>query len=301
MSLQALRVFCSIIERQSFSLGAAANNMTQSAATQCMRRLERHFGVLLLDRCKRPFVLTSEGLQCHKTFRRILEEYDALEALLRSSPNDIVGRVYVAAIYSVGLHGLGTSMQDFMKTCPKATVRLEYLRPREVYEAVHSGTADLGIVSYPVVDSGLSVVMLRSERMVLTCHPEHPLASHDTVPLRSLHGENFIGFDRELPIRKDIDRCLRQHGVSVRCVMDFDNIETIKHAVGIGEGISILPEPTVCKEAQTGKLAVVRLLDCELQRPIGLIYPERRVFTPAMNKFVELLEKVEVESLVEAG
>jgi DNA-binding transcriptional LysR family regulator len=238
---------------------------------------------------------------CHQAFRRILDIYDALNGELHSSPGDVTGNVYVAAIYSVGLHGLGNSMQEFMKSCPRATVRLEYLRPAEVYEAVKNGMVDLGVVSYPVAQPGLNVVLLRSERMVLACHPDHPLARHQAVSLHMLQGENLIGFDRGLPIRKDIDRCLRRHSVSVQVTMEFDNIETIKHAVEIGGGISLVPEPTVCKEARSGSLAVVRLLDCELRRPIGLIYLDRKMFTPAMSKFVELLEKVEVETLADAS
>jgi len=301
MNFHMLRVFCSIVERQSFSRGAAENNMTQSAATQCVQRFEEQFGTLLLDRRKRPFVLTPQGELCHQAFRRILDIYDSLTGQLQSSPNDITGSVYVAAIYSVGLHGLGNSMQEFMKCCPRATVRLEYLRPAEVYEAVKSGMADLGIVSYPLAQPGMNVVLLRSERMVVACHPDHPLAKHQAVPLHALQGENLIGFDRGLPIRKDIDRCLRRHSVTARVTMEFDNIETIKHAVEIGGGISLVPEPTVCKEARSGSLAIVRLLDCELRRPIGLICLDRKMFTPAMSKFVELLEKVEVASLADAG
>lgn len=301
MNFQMLRVFCSIVERQSFSRGAAENNMTQSAATQCVQRFEEEFGTMLLDRRKRPFVLTAQGKMCHQAFRRILDIYDTLNGELRSSPNDITGNVYVAAIYSVGLHGLGNSMHEFMKCCPRATVRLEYLRPADVYEAVKNGMVDLGIVSYPVAQPGLSVVLLRSERMVVACHPDHPLAKHHSVSVHMLQGENLIGFDRGLPIRKDIDRCLRRQSVSVQVVMEFDNIETIKHAVEIGGGISIVPEPTVCKESRSGNLAIVRLSDCELRRPIGLIYLDRKIFTPVMSKFVELLEKVEVESLADVG
>ena len=73
--------------------------------------------------------------------------------------------------------------------------------------------------------------------------------------------------------------------------MEFDNIETIKQAVEIGAGISILPEPTVRKEVMAGTLVAIRLISPELWRPLGIIYRQRKVFTPTVGKFVELLRR----------
>ncbi len=293
MNIETLRIFCDVVQHQSFSRGAAANGVSQSAATQCVHRMEEHFGVQLVDRNKRPFVLTPEGQACYEGFREVLELYDAVETRVRSLRKEITGMVRVAAIYSVGLHDMSRCMQDFMRRYPKAKVRLEYLRPNKVYDAVLNSEVDLGIVSYPTASPDLSVIPLRSERMVLVCPPGHHLAKREAVTAEHLQDEDFIAFDRELPIRKEIDRYLRQRSVAIRVVMEFDNIETIKQAVGIGAGVSILPEPTVCMEAQTGRLAAVRLIAPQLQRPVGIIHRQRKVFTPTATKFVELLREVQ--------
>jgi DNA-binding transcriptional LysR family regulator len=301
MNIDMLRVYCSVVEQQSFSLGAAQHHISQSAATQAIRRLEEQFGTHLLDRRKRPPMLTPAGEICYREFRKILELYDAVADRLREPGNEIQGSVRVAAIYSVGLYGLGQSMQQFMRNYPQTRVQLEYLRPSDVYAAVQSGRVDLGIVSYPTALRGLSVIPLRSEEMVVACHSQHPLGARKTVSLQALEGEKFVGFDRDLPIRKEIDRQLRHHGVTVQVVLELDNIETIKQAVEIGAGISILPEPTVCKEVQIGTLAAARLRGCSLQRPIGIIHRDRAVFSPTTARFVELLEQMPVAKLAEAS
>ena len=84
MNIETLRVFCDVVQHQSFSRGAAANQVSQSAATQSVHRMERHFGVQLVDRSKRPFVLTPEGQACYEGFREVLEVYDAVETRVRS-------------------------------------------------------------------------------------------------------------------------------------------------------------------------------------------------------------------------
>ncbi len=293
MNIETLRIFCDVVQHQSFSRGAAANEVSQSAATQSVHRMEKHFGVQLVDRSKRPFVLTPEGQACYEGFRQVLEVYDSVEARVRSLRKEITGMVRVAAIYSVGLHDMSRCMQDFMRCYPKAKVQLEYLRPNKVYDAVLNSDVDLGIVSYPAVSPELSVIPLRSERMMLVCHPDHHLAERKAVTAEHLQDEDFVTFDRDLSIRKEIDRYLRQRSISVRVVMELDNIETIEQAVEIGAGVSILPEPTVRLETAAGRLAAIRLIAPQLGRPIGIIHRQRKVFTPTATKFVELLRQIE--------
>jgi DNA-binding transcriptional LysR family regulator len=190
-------------------------------------------------------------------------------------------------------------MQNFMRLYPKAKVRLEYLRPNKVYDAVVNAEVDLGIISYPVGSTELNVIPLRSERMVVVCPPEHPLAKNDAVTAEQLDGLDFVGFDRDLVIRREIDRHMRQRSVNIRIVMEFDNIETIKQAVQIGAGISILPEPTVREEVRHGSLVSVRLIAPELRRPIGIIHRHRKVFTPTATKFIELLQQLQSPTVEE--
>ena len=83
--------------------------------------------------------------------------------------------------------------------------------------------------------------------------------------------------------------------------MEFDNIETIKQAVQIGAGVSILPEPTVRREAEAGSLAVVRLIAPELKRPIGIIHRSRKLFTPTAGKLIELLREASDNPAEKAG
>ncbi len=291
MNIETLRIFCDVVQHQSFSRGGALNEVSQSAATQSVRRLERHFGMQLIDRAKRPFVVTPEGQACYEGFREVLELYDSVEARVHSLRLQTTGVVRVAAIYSVGLHHMTRCMQEFMQRYPKAKVRLEYQRPNKVYEHVIGAEVDLGIVSYPAASPNLAVIPWRSERMVLACNPAHPLAQQEEVTVEQLAGEAFIAFDRDLRIRKEIDRYLRHRSVAVPVAMEFDNIETIKQAVAIGVGVSILPEPTVQMEVKAGLLRAVSLRAPELCRPLGIIHRQRKVFTPSVAKFVELLHE----------
>jgi DNA-binding transcriptional LysR family regulator len=296
MNLETLKLFCDVVQCKSFSRGAARNRISQSAASQAIHQLETHLAVQLIDRSKRPFVLTPAGEACYVGYRQVLELVNNVEVEVRSLNREIAGLIRVAAIYSIGLHQMSQCMQDFMTRYPKAKVRLEFLRPNKVYDAVVNDEVDLGLVSYPRASRALTVISLRTEKMVAVSHPGHRFAGLARVRTAQLHDEGFVGFDADLVVRREIDKYLRQRRVNVRMVMEFDNIETIKQAVAIGMGISILPEPTVRTEVSSGTLVVLPLSIRELRRPLGIVHRRRKALTPTILRFVELLKTTQEEA-----
>jgi DNA-binding transcriptional LysR family regulator len=291
MHLETLRLYCDVLRLRSFSRGAELNYVSQSAASQAVQQLEGDLGVALIDRTKRPFLVTAEGRAFFDACRALLEGYEKAKAGIAAMQAQLAGTVRVAAIYSVGLHDLSRHVQRFMALYPAARVQLECLHPHKVVDAVLGDSADIGIMSYPPTNRALTVVPLRSEPMAFVCHPTHRLARRRIVAPEDLGGESFIAFDPGLTIRKAIDRALRQHGVRVNVVMEFDNIETIKQAITIGSGVSLLPRHTVIKEAGLRTLAVVPLTVGDLMRPVGIIHRRQKRLTPTVSRFVDLLRE----------
>jgi hypothetical protein len=169
-------------------------------------------------------------------------------------------------------------------------VRLEYQHPHRVYEAIEKDQADLGLLSYPRASRTIEAIGWREEPMLLVCAPNHRLAGRKTVEFEDLGGENFIGFDSELTIRREIDRVLQMHGVEVQVVMEFDNVETMKRAVEIDAGVSFLPEPSVAREVAAGSLVAVPLAIDELVRPLGIIYRRGKELSSTTQRFIALLQ-----------
>ena len=291
MNLESLQLYCDIVRLHSFSRGAAEHNISQSAASQTIQQMETDLRVRLLDRSKRPFSITPEGKKFYETCREILQNYEETRVEITRGQQELAGTVRVAAIYSVGLHGMSGQMQQFLTKYPRARVRLECLHPDEVVEAVLSDKTDLGLLSYPPAKRALSVVHLHSEPMVFVCHPSHRLAKKKLVTPEDLDEQPFIAFEETLAIRKAIDRALRKRDVRPNVVMEFDNVETIKQAIIIGTGVSLLPAPTVAKEASIGTLAVVPFDLPGLERPIGAIYRRNKPMTPAVSRFLQLLRE----------
>ena len=290
MNLDTLSLYCDVIRSGSFSLGAAAHRISQSAASQAVRQLEEEVGAQLIDRTKRPFMITPEGKKFFDACLVLLENFEKAKAEITSQRALVSGAVRVAVIYSVGLHDMGFYSQQFTTRYPEAKIRLAYVHPHEVVDAVINDEADLGILSFPSPHRSLTIVPWHSEPMVFVCHRSHPLAKRKAVSYRDLEGERFVAFDRTLVIRKAVDKALRQRGVNVSVAMEFDNIETIKHAISIQAGVSVLPAPSVIREIESGTLEAIPLDMPELVRPIGIIHRRQKLLTPTAQTLLEFLQ-----------
>jgi DNA-binding transcriptional LysR family regulator len=289
MHLKSLKVYCDIVRHRSFSRAAEENEISQSGASQVVHQLEQRLGVKLIDRSKRPFALTPEGEMYYEGCRKIVDRYFALEEEVRSLHGEVAGRVRVAAIYSVGLHHMSRYVQEYMTQYPKANVRLEYLHPHRVYDAVENDQADIGLVSYPKSSRTIKAIQWREEPMVLACAPTHRFAGRERVSLDELNGEPVVSFDSDLTIRREIDRALAGRNTKARVVMEFDNIETIKRAVEIGAGVAFLPEPTITREVAAGTLVAVPISSDELVRPLGILHRRGKELGVTVRRFIELL------------
>ncbi|HEX9047762.1 MAG TPA: LysR family transcriptional regulator [Verrucomicrobiae bacterium] len=290
MQIESLKVFCDLAETESFTKAAQINSVTQSAVSQQISSLERIFKSLLIERSKKRFRLTREGQVLYDYSKQIIQTYESLHSKLQELKDIISGTIRVATIYSIGLHDLPPYIKKFMKNYPTVNVHVEYRRANQVYEDVYSNVVDMGMVAYPIKDSKLEIIPLRKEPLVLICHPQHPFARQKAIKLKSLVDQKVIGFEPDIPTRKALDKILREYGAELKYVMEFDNVETVKRAVEIDAGVSIVPLGTVTQEVAKQTLAAVEIEDGEFFRPLAAIYKKNKVLSPAMKQFLTILK-----------
>ncbi|HBE67562.1 MAG TPA: transcriptional regulator [Planctomycetaceae bacterium] len=271
MQIRNLQVFCDVVRRSSFSKAAADNSMTQSGASQAVQQLEEFLKVQLIDRSKRPLQLTAEGRVFHSGCLEIVKRFESLSEEVRAVNSEVRGKASVAAIYSVGLSYLPKLQKRFKVENPVADVRYQFGHPDEVYRLVEDGIVDFGLVSYPESSKAVKATLWREESMILAAAPTHPLAGKRDITTEDLSAEALVAFAPNLRIRHEIDRYLRQVGVTMPIAAEFDNIDSVKHGMALYQAVAFLPRPTVVEELQARQLVQ---LDCpwmQLSRPLGII------------------------------
>jgi DNA-binding transcriptional LysR family regulator len=295
MQIETLKIFCDLVETQSFSQAAERNFVTQSAVSQQVRGLEEKFRKRLLERVRgrREVRLTEAGKSFYEESRNVLSAYKGLQERMRSIDGTVSGTVRVGTVYSIGLHELPPVVRRFITLYPAAKIDLEYSRTTRIVRDVLSGAIELGIVAYPEKKRGLSIIPLPGDRLVLICPPCHPLAGRRKIKAADLKGYDFVHFERDIPTRRATDRVFKAHNVMVKRVAEFDNIETIKRAVEVGFGLAIVPRLSVLDEQKSGQLVVVALAEPEWTRAVGIIHRSDRTLGVAALKFIELLKSRE--------
>lgn len=289
MHVENFKIFSDLVESQSFSRAAKLNGITQSAVSQQLRAMEKHFNILIVDRSQKQFRLTREGNKLYDSAKELLHLYDKLSSELQEMKKVISGTIHISTIYSIGLHELPPYVKRFLQEFPSVNIRVEYRRSNLVYEDVIHNSVDIGLVAYPTKIRQLEIIPFQEDTLVAVCSPKHELAGRGEAEIADLANYNFIGFDQDIPTRKATDTIFRDAKLDVDPVMEFDNIETVKRAVEIDAGIAILPSTTVMREVQQGLISEIKLKGTNLTRPLAIVHRKGRVLTPAMKKLIELL------------
>jgi DNA-binding transcriptional LysR family regulator len=291
MQIDSFRVFRDLVESQSFSKAAQMNNITQSAVSQQIRSVEERFRIPLIERSSKRFALTREGDMLYQASKEIIAQFDSLQHQFNEMRNIVSGNIRIATVYSIGLHELPPYLKRFLKEFPNVNVHVEYRRSNQVYEDIQSGTCDLGLVAFPVQKKNLKSEAFKKDRLVVICNPSHPLATKQEIEVKDLANHKFIGFEPDIPTRRAVDKMFRDTDLDTKPVMEFDNIETVKRAVEIDAGISIVPRATIEQEIKAGSLCAIEFKNKPYYRPLGIIYKSGRVLSPALKRFLKNLKE----------
>jgi DNA-binding transcriptional LysR family regulator len=291
MHIETFKVFCDLVATASFSEAARLNGITQSAVSQQIRGLEERYGVVLIERGRKNFAVTPEGEVFLQAAREIVDGYSGIESKLRQMRDVVAGPLTVATVFSIGFHELPPYLETFRAQFPEVQLTVHYRRANQVYADVLESKADLGLVAYPQERKGIEIEPVWKDRLVLIAPPKHPFAKRKKMSLKEIDGQRFISFEPDLPTRKAIDDLMREAGVRVKEVVEFDNIETVKRGVEIENALSIVPGESVNAEVAAGTLCRIDLEGRHLWRPLGVIRRRSKAITSPMREMVKLLKQ----------
>lgn len=294
MNIRVLKTFCDVVDSGSLSKAARLNNVTQSAVSQQLAKLEEEFDVTLIQRGGALALATEPGKVLYSGAQRIVRRYEKMLGEVRSAKDTVRGVLRVGTIYSVGFYLLNQYIREFLRSHPEVDLRIEYAKWNHITAAVLSGDLDLGLVAYPEKRRAIEILPLGQEELVMVCSPEHRLASRRRISPQDLKDERFIAFEKGMPTRRYIQRVLRDCRVRVRIVREFDNIETLKRALEVDTGLSILPRASVKRSVADGYLSCVTFRDrAAWVRPIGVLRPRGKSASQPENTFLKMIRTMQ--------
>ena len=285
--IDIFKVFCDLAETKNFSRTAEKNHITQSAVSQQIAYLERYFGKKMIIRSKGKFALTPEGKIFLGGCKQIIKTYQHTMHQMQTENGEISQSVNIQSIYSIGFYHLPPLIKSFMKKYKKINLHIEYNRSDRIYSDVINGLCDIGIVAYPWQHPLVDIKQGEKEKLTCVCALEYELSKRKKISLKDLNHRDFISFVREIPTRNAIDEILKDHNVKVNIAHEYDNVETLKSSLELGECISILPENTIQQELKNMELVSIPIKEGPFFRNTGIITRKDRQLSHAIHTFIK--------------
>ena len=285
--IDIFKVFCDLAETKNFSRTAEKNHITQSAVSQQIAYLERYFGKKMIIRSKGKFALTPEGKIFLGGCKQIIKTYQHTMHQMQTENGEISQSVNIQSIYSIGFYHLPPLIKSFMKKYKEIHLHIEYNRSDRIYSDVIHGLCDIGIVAYPWQHPLVDIKQGEKEKLTCVCALEYELSKRKKISLKDLNHRDFISFVREIPTRNAIDEILKDHNVKVNIVHEYDNVETLKSSLELGECISILPENTIQQELKNMELVSIPIKEGPFFRNTGIITRKGRQLSQAIHTVIK--------------
>ena len=251
MELRHLEYFVAVAEERHFTRAAERMRVAQSGLSASIRALERDLDAELFVRSTRRVELTDAGrallAEAHRTLASAAAARDAVAAvrgLLR-------GSLTVGTEQCLGVIDLPPLLASFRRAHPGVEIRLRHAGSGHVVEQIRLGRLNVGFVALPgPAPDGVRLVPLAAERMVLLCHPAHPLAERDTVDVAALAGEDFVDFSADWGARRVNDQTFAQ--VERRISVEVNDVHTLLDFVHQDLGVALVPAPVTRKAHAKG-------------------------------------------------
>lgn len=289
MTLEQLRIFVAVAEREHLTKAALALNLTQSATSAAIATLEANHATRLFDRVGRRIMLTEAGRLLLVEARAVLAQVATAEQVLVDLSGLARGRLSLAGSQTVANYWLPAIIQRYRARYPGIEVRIEIGNTDFVAASVHRGVADLGIVEGEVDDEALAGTPVAEDEMVLVAPVVHPWTWKPPRTIEALREGPWVLREPGSGTRSMFEAHLAAHGVApgeLNVVLEYPSNEAICAAVAAGSGATVISRRVVDSAIRAGTMA---LIDVRMpSRQFLALRHRQRYVTKAAQAFLDL-------------
>jgi DNA-binding transcriptional LysR family regulator len=257
VTLEQLRIFVAVAEREHVTATARFLNLTQSAVSNAVATLEADYNTRLFDRVGRGIVLNDVGRTFLIEARAVLARAEAAKAALQDLAALRRGRLAIFASQTISSYWLPQRLVDFHARHPGVVLDVSVGNTEEAKAAVLECSAELGFVEGPVQDDLLDQHVVGSDRMVVLVAPDHPWARRARVTRDDLAAAVWVLRERGSGTRSTLEAAIASTGVdctSLSVAMTLPSNEAVLAAAEAGAGATALSESVARASLAEGRL-----------------------------------------------
>ena len=292
MTLEQLRIFVAVAEREHVTRAAADLHLTQSATSAAIAALENRYDTRLFDRVGRRIELTEAGRLFLIEARGVLARAAAAETLLTDLAGLKRGALVLAASQTIGNYWLPPLMRRYQERYPGIALSLRIGNTEQVANWVQETSADLGLIEGEIDDPALAATQVAEDEMLLVVGIKHPWARRAAIQPEELPDSPWVLREPGSGTRSIFESWLAEAGISPQRLtvgMELPSNEAVCSAVEAGAGATVISRLVVATMLRAGSLVAVHL-PLPKRRFYALRHKERHV-THAERAFTTLLEE----------
>lgn len=290
MDFDQLQTFLEVARHASFSRAAEKRFRTQPAISSQIRALEDEVGAKLFDRSGGKVSLTAAGKAFQKYTEDTLDARKAMLASLAEMEHVPRGAITVGANEGTCLHILPEVFADFKKQYPDVSVNIQRADYARVLESVTDNTVDFGVVSLPVRDKRLAVVLIHQDELIMIAPPGHPLGTMKSAPVGEVTKYPLV-LPKAGHTRDALDELFRERRLKPNFSMELDSSELLKRFVAAGVGVGFIARSNVQEDVRAGLLTAIPIADAQVRRDLALIFRKDKALSRAALAFIEIAKK----------
>jgi len=296
IDFDGIQAFVTVAELGGFHKAAERLNITQTALTRRVQKLEAYLDLKLLDRTTRFVKLTSVGEDFLPQARSIVHDMSAAVTRLKDKSKHSTGNFTLSCVPTMAAYILPNLIRLYAEKFPNNRIRLVDATSYQVREAVLSNQAEVGISIHGEKHPNLVETQLFEDPLMFFCRENHPLRKKKSVRWSDMSDANLIVVSNFVATRVFMDYQLAKRGISLTGAYEVQHHATAINLVAAGVGCSILPSSS-CGENDRPGVIRIPLTEPVVKRKVVLIQRKGATLSPAAAAFCDVLKKVPVESL----
>jgi DNA-binding transcriptional LysR family regulator len=292
LRLEHLRLFHAVAEKKSVTRAAEMLAISQPAVSKQLKLLEKGAGVRLIERSGRGISLTREGEVLADYVRRIFSLVTEAESALADLQGLRNGHVAIGAGTTVGVYALPEAIVRFRQRFPAIALRTEVGASHLLRQRLREGSIEIAITEASLPSPEFVSEVFASDELVGIVPMDHKLARKASVSASAFSKQPFVAREAASGTQTLVERVFRERGLRVTPVITLSSTEAVKRAVSAGLGVSIVSKMSLGFEIEAKKLAMLKLTDVPLRRPIYVVRLRSRRESRAVTAFLCMLKHV---------
>jgi len=297
MDFDQLETFLEVARLSSFSRAAEKRFRTQPAISAQIRALEEEIGARILDRSGGKVSITAAGKLFQKYAEETLEARKAVLTAIAETERVPRGEIIVGANEGTCLHILPEEFAQFKKQYPDVAVNIKSADYAKILDSVIDNSVDFGVVSMPVSDPRLTVVLIHRDELVIIVPPQHPLAK-----LKSATIADAARFPLVVPkaghTRDALEDLFYENKLKPRYAMELDSSELLKRFVAADVGVGFIARSNVQEDVRANVLVAIPISDAQVRRDLALVFRKDKALSRAALAFIDTTVKIKTVDAV---